>query len=71
MRKGIEFNSTSRPKLSINLSIVIVFAGMALLAVTKVLVGSKFGDVTALVAFLAGVLLFVLGLAIAQRKKKS
>jgi hypothetical protein len=70
MRKGIEFNSTSRSKSSNTLGIVIVFAGMVLLAVTKVLVGSKFGNVTALVSFLAGGLLLALGLAIAQRKKK-
>lgn len=71
MRKGIEFNSSRRSKSSNTLGIVIVFAGMVLLAVTKVLVGSKFGKVTALVSFLAGGLLLALGLAIAQRNKKS
>jgi hypothetical protein len=71
MRKGIAFNTTRGPKFSINLGIVIVFAGMVSLAGTKVLLGSKFGDVGALVSILAGVLLLTVGLAICTRNEKS
>ena len=71
MRKGNAFNRTRRPKFSINLSAVIVFAGFVLLAVTKVLIGSKLGDVTALVSFLVGVLLLAAGMIISKRNEKS
>ncbi len=71
MRKEIAFNTSWRSKFSKNLGAIVLFAGLVSLAVTKVLVGSKFGDVTALVSFLVGGLLCALGLVIAMRNKES
>ena len=70
MRRGITFNTARRSEPPDYLGIGFVFAGLVLLAVTKVLVGSKYGDVTALFSFLAGGSLVGLGLAIARRNKK-
>ena len=71
MRKEIGFNTSAQSKSSKTLGVALFFVGMVLLAVAKELIGSKFGEVTALVSFLVGALLISLGLVIAKRNKKS
>ena len=71
MHKEIALNTSGQSKFSKNLGVIVFLAGLVLLAVTKILVGSKFGDATALVSFLVGGLLCALGLVIARRNKES
>jgi hypothetical protein len=74
MRRGTGFNTSRQSKSPNTLGLVFVFAGLVSLAVyraTRVVIGSHFGKGTAVVSFLAGMLLLCLGLVILSRARKS
>jgi hypothetical protein len=69
-RKGIGFNTSRKPNFQISAGVVLIFAGMFSMGVSRAFIGLHFGEAIKIFSFFGGIVLLGLGLYVEKRRRK-